>query len=120
MQFAEEAGARIVRIDDGGITGAAFHLHVRRIGAAVLASPKRDTAVIPPSRGQRPVAEPVPLWTWSLLHRRDDDRASVLRVVDSLLAAARSRDWLVPPAERWWIPSADPHRRALQAGAGQP
>ncbi|HTQ21915.1 hypothetical protein [Mycobacterium sp.] len=116
--FAADTGARIVRIDDGGITGDAFYVHVRKIGAAVLASPKRHTAAIPPSLGQRPVTDPVPLWTWSLLHRHDDDRVGVRGVVDSLLALARSHDWLVPPAERWWIPAGDPHRGVLESGAG--
>jgi DNA-binding transcriptional LysR family regulator len=118
-EFAAHTGAAIVRIDDGGVTGDAFYVHVRKIGAAVLASPKRHTAVTPPSLGQRPVAEPVPLWTWSLLHRQDDDRVSVLGVVDCLLAVARSRDWVAPPTERWWIPSDDPHRSALGSGPGQ-
>jgi len=85
-EFAAHTGARIVNVDDGGITGDAFYVHVRRIGAPVLASPKRHTAVTPPSLGQRPVADPVPLWTWSLVHREDDDRASVRHVVDALLA----------------------------------
>jgi DNA-binding transcriptional LysR family regulator len=117
-EFAADTGARIVRIDDGGITGDAFYVHVRRIGAAVLASPKRHTAVTPPSLGQRPVAEPVPLWTWSLLHRQHDDRVSVRRVVDSLLAVARGQDWLTPPAGRWWVPSDDPHRSVLSSSPG--
>lgn len=117
--FAADTGARVVRIDDGGITGDAFHAHVRKIGAAVLASPKRHNAPTPPSLGQRLVADPVPLWTWSLLYRRGEDRPSVLGVVDSLLAAARSHGWLMPPAERWWIPSGDPHRSVLTPGAGQ-
>ncbi len=117
-EFAAHTGARIVRIDDGGITGDAFYAHVRRIGAALLSSPKRHTAVTPPSLGQRPVAEPVPLWTWSLLHRQDDDRASVRRVVDSLLAHARNHDWLTPPAKQWWTPSDDPHRGVLGSAPG--
>lgn len=117
-EFAAATGARIVRIDDGGITGDAFYVHVRKLRAAVLASPKRHTAAIPPSLGQRPVAEPVPLWTWSLLHREDDHRAGVRQVVDSLLAIARGRDWLVPPAGRWWLPSDDPHRRVLGSDRG--
>src|SRR3984893_1156269 len=97
-EFAAHTGARIVNIDDGGITGDAFYVHVRRIGAPVLASPKRHTAVTPPSLGQRPVADPVPLWTWSLVHREDDDRASVRHVVDALLAAAPGHRWAPPPA----------------------
>jgi DNA-binding transcriptional LysR family regulator len=112
-EFAAHTGARVVRIDDGGITGDAFYVHVRRIGAAVLASPKRHTAVTPPSLGQRPVADPVPLWTWSLVHREDDDRTSVRHLVDSLLALARSRNWRTPPNGRWWTPSDDPHRSLL-------
>jgi DNA-binding transcriptional LysR family regulator len=115
-EFAAHTGARIVNIDDGGITGDAFYVHVRRIGAPVLASPKRHTAVPPPSLGQRPVADPVPLWTWSLVHRADDDRASVRHVVDALLAAARGHGWLSPPAARWWTPSDDPHQSVLRSG----
>jgi DNA-binding transcriptional LysR family regulator len=117
QDFAGDIGARIVRIDDGGITGDAFYAHVRKIGAAVLASPKRHTAVTPPSLGLRPVAAPVPLWTWSLLHRQDDGRANVRGAVDALLALARSHAWTTPPAGPWWIPSDDPHRDAL---ASQP
>ena len=117
-EFAADTGARIVSIEDGGIAGDAFYVHVRRLGAAVLASPKRHTAVTPPSLGQRPVANPVPLWTWSLVHRQDDDRVSVRSVVDSLLTVARNHDWLLPPAQRWWVPSDDPHRSALGSAAG--
>jgi DNA-binding transcriptional LysR family regulator len=115
-EFAADTGARIVKIDDGGVTGDAFYVHVRKIGAPLLASPKRHTAVIPPNLGQRRIAEPVPLWTWSLLHRKDDERVSVGGVVDSLLALARSHDWLSPPSEPWWIPADDPHRAVLGLG----
>ncbi|HTY30827.1 LysR family transcriptional regulator [Mycobacterium sp.] len=112
-EFAAGTGARVVRIDDGGITGDAFYAHVRRIGVPVLASPKRHTAVTPPRLGQRPVADPVPLWTWSLVHRRKDDRVGVRRVVGSLLELAHSRNWRTPPADTWWIPSDDPSRSVL-------
>lgn len=111
--FAAESGARIANIEDGGIVGDAFYAHVRRLGAPVLASPKRHSAAIPPRLGQRPVAEPAPLWTWSLLHRSDDERPSVGAAVESLLAYADSQDWRRPPAERWWTPADDPHRDML-------
>jgi DNA-binding transcriptional LysR family regulator len=112
-EFAAATGARVVRIDDGGITGDSFYGHVRRIGAPVLASPKRHTAVTPPSLGQRPVADPVPLWTWSLVRRDDDDRPGVRKLVQSLLELAHGRNWRTPPASPWWIPSDDPHRSVL-------
>lgn len=117
-EFAADTGARVVDIDDGGITGDAFYAHVRRLGAAVLASPKRHTAVPPPSLGQRPVAGPVPVWTWSLVHRADDGRVSVHRLVRALLGVADNHGWHAPPAGRWWIPSDDPHRSVL-AAAGE-
>ncbi len=112
-EFAADNGARIVRIDDGGVTGDAFYAHVRRIGAPVLASPKRHSAVTPPRLGQRPVADPVPLWTWSLVCREDDDRVGLRHVVESLLEMAHNRDWRTPPANRWWIPSDDPNLSVL-------
>jgi DNA-binding transcriptional LysR family regulator len=117
-EFAAATGARVVRIDDGGITGDAFYVHVRRIGVPILASPKRHIAVTPPSLGQRPAADPVPLWTWSLVHRDNDDRVGVMHVVESLLRLAYTRNWRTPPVERWWIPSDDPHRSVLD-GAEQ-
>lgn len=113
MEFAARVKRRVTRIDDGGITGAAFYAHVRRIKRPVLASPKRHTAASPPILGRRTIIDPAPLWTWSLLHRADDDRASVRTVVEALLAFARSRGWTLPPGDSWWTPDDDPHRAAL-------
>jgi DNA-binding transcriptional LysR family regulator len=113
-EFCAHTGARIVKIDDGGIVGDAFYAHVRRLRAAVLACPKAHTAVIPPTLGQRPVADPVPVWTWSLVHRSDDARESVRDAVESMLVVARSRGWLTPPVGPWWLPSNDPHHGTLE------
>lgn len=113
LEFADDTGAKVVRIDDGGVTGEAFYAHVKRINAPVLASPKRHTAATPPGLGHRPVASPNPLWTWSLLHRADDERPGVGHVVESLRAYAHSRKWTVAPLD-WWLPADDPHREALQ------
>ena len=119
-EFAAHAGARVVRIDDGGITGEAYYGHVRRTRSAVLASPKRHTAAIPPTLGVRPV-DPVPLWTWSLLHRADDDRPAIAHVVDAMREHARSARWTAPPPHRWWVPSDDPHLAVLtDAGRALP
>lgn len=115
VQFAAHTGARIARIEDGGIAGDAFYSHVRRLGVPVLASPKRHSAVAPPTLGQRPVADPVPVWTWSLLHRRDDSRLAVGHAVDAMVALAVGRAWRTPPAGAWWVPADDPHRGTLAA-----
>jgi DNA-binding transcriptional LysR family regulator len=112
--YAAHTGACVVAIDDGGITGDAFYAHVRRLRAPVLASPKRHTAPIPPSVGTRPVAV-APIWTWSLLHRRDDDRPAIRQAVAALTAAAHGSGRLTPPPAPWWAPSGDPHLEALQA-----
>jgi DNA-binding transcriptional LysR family regulator len=118
-EFAATTGARIARIDDGGITGAAFYAHVNRLNTPVLASPKRHAAPAPPEFGRRPVADPCPLWTWSLVHRADDDRADVRHVVETLLALGRDRLWTDPPAGTWWLPSDDPHRAMLRRAASE-
>jgi DNA-binding transcriptional LysR family regulator len=113
-EFAVDTGARIAKIDDGGIAGEAFYAQVRRIGSPVLASPKRHTAVSPPSLAQRPI-DPTPLWTWSLLRRADDERPAVRHVVETFLTAAQNRRWTDAPKRPWWVPSDDCHRVALGA-----
>ena len=112
-EFAADAGARVVKIDDGGITGDAFYAHVRRLRVPVLESPKRHTSATPPSLGQCRVTDPVPVWTWSLLHRAGDDRPAVGHVVESVVAFAESKTWRTAPACRWWVPADDPHRTIL-------
>ncbi len=113
QEFAADAGARIAKIDDGGITGDAFYAHVRRLRVPVLESPKRHTSATPPRLGQCRVTDPVPVWTWSLLHRANDDRPAVRHVAESLVAFAESRNWRTAPAGRWWVPADDPHRAIL-------
>jgi DNA-binding transcriptional LysR family regulator len=113
--FAADTGARLHEIDDGGISGDAFYAHVRRLRAPVLASPKRHTSAIPPTLSQSPVIDPVPVWTWSLLHRAGDDRPAVRQAVDSLSAYADSRSLRTAPATRWWVPSDDPYRDILRS-----
>jgi DNA-binding transcriptional LysR family regulator len=110
-EFTADTGAQIIRINDGGITGGGFYGHVRRARTAVLASPKRHTAPSPPTLGVRPV-DPAPIWTWSLLHRRDDHRPAVRHVVEVLQRHAEDKGWTVPPTRHWWAPSDDPHLAA--------
>lgn len=119
VEFAADVGARIIGIEDGGITGEAFHGHVRKARTPVLASPKRHTAATPPTLGTRPVA-PAPLWTWSLLHRADDERPAVRHVAQALGEHAERARWTAPPVHPWWAPSDDPHRVALGQAATRP
>jgi DNA-binding transcriptional LysR family regulator len=112
-EFAETVGARVARISDGGVAGPAFYAHVSRLGRPVLASPKRLAGAAPPGFIRRTVAGPVPLWTWSLLHRADDDRPAVHAAVESLLAVGRGHGWTSPPRDSWWVPVDDPYRLLL-------
>jgi DNA-binding transcriptional LysR family regulator len=118
-EFAATAGARVVRVTDGGVAGPAFYAHVSRIGRPVLINPKRLSGSPPPGFARRPIADPAPLWTWSLLHRADDDRPAVHAAVGSLLAAARGHGWTSPPAGTWWVPADDPYRELLSGAPGR-
>jgi len=104
-QFAADAGARIVRVDDGGVTGHEFFEHIRRLRKPVLNNPKGQNAPAPSGLTRRPVIHPRPLWTWSLVWRRDDDRAAVRAVVDEF-----TRDAPELVDQGVWHPAADPHR----------
>ena len=107
-ELARQTGARAVRIADGGITGPAFFDHVRRLKRPLINSPKGQTAPLPPDLVQRPIIAPRIYWTWSLVWRRSEVRASVLSVIDAL----RDDDADVGIYGRdVWLPEADPHRR---------
>jgi DNA-binding transcriptional LysR family regulator len=107
-QLASGTGARAVRIGDGGVTGPAFFDHVRRIGRPVINSPKAQNASPPPDLVLRPVAGPEIYWTWSLVWRAGETRATVLAVVDALCYRIGDFGIHGPAA---WLPDGDPHRQ---------
>jgi DNA-binding transcriptional LysR family regulator len=111
-ELARETGARAVRISDGGITGPAFFDHVRRSRRPLINSPKGQTAPLPPDLVRRPVVTPQIYWTWSLVWRRGEARASVLAVVDALVDALvdRGGDLGIHNPDAW-LPKGDPYRR---------
>nr|WP_179953718.1 LysR family transcriptional regulator [Lentzea guizhouensis] len=124
-EYAEElagfSGARVVRINNGAVTGPAFFDHVRRCVTPVLNSPKGQTTPLPPDLVARPVVEPEVLWTWSLVRRADEVRPSVLAAAEAIarevgdLGLHRSGVWL--PADDPWratrsVPSVSPPERA--------
>jgi DNA-binding transcriptional LysR family regulator len=104
-QFAEATGARIVPVDDGGVTGSTFFEHVRRLRGSVLNNPKGQNAQEPNGLVRRPVVGPAPLWTWSLVWRRDDDNPAVRAVIGEFTRDAPTLD-----DHEAWLPAADPHR----------
>ena len=115
-EFARDTGARIVRIDDGGITGPAFFDHVRRLRRPVVNSPKGQTTPVPPDLAQRPVVNPSPYWTWSLVSRRAESRAAVRATVEALTHDVGPSGL---DADAAWLPADDPHRVSGPAGPGR-
>jgi DNA-binding transcriptional LysR family regulator len=108
-QFARHAGAEVVRIDDGGVTGPAFFDHVRRLRRPVVNSPKGQTTPVPPDLVVRPLVRPTPYWTWSLVARHDDTRSSVHAVVKALTSDIGT---LGLDDDTVWLPANDPHKPA--------
>jgi DNA-binding transcriptional LysR family regulator len=107
-QLARDTGAQVRCIDDGGITGPAFFDHVRAAGHPVLNSPKDQGSNLPPDLVQRPVIEPVVMWTWSLVWRRDEVRPAVLAAAEAITRDVGGELGLHDPGA--WLPDGDPHR----------
>lgn len=113
-QFAAATGARIMRTDDGGVTGPTFFEHVRRLRRPVLNNPKGQDVRPPSGLARRPVVHPSPLWTWSLVWRRDERNPAVHALVDRF-GASPGRLGLSDPSA--WLPDDDPHHPGDQRGA---
>jgi hypothetical protein len=112
-EFADATGARVMHIDDGGITGPAFHDRALRLNAPVLMSPKRYTDTLPARLRTRPVVDPCPLWCWSLVTRADDDRETIAALREHAGTVARTAGLHTVPAGPTWLPSRDPHRHEI-------
>jgi DNA-binding transcriptional LysR family regulator len=107
-QLARDTGARVVRICDGGITGPAFLDHVRRSRRPIVNSPKGQTTPLPPDLARRPVIAPQIYWTWSLVWRCGEERATVLAAVDAITEGLGDLGIRRPEA---WLPDSDPHKQ---------
>ncbi|MEV0795432.1 LysR family transcriptional regulator [Kribbella sp. NPDC050459] len=105
IEFARATGASVARIDDHGITGPAFYEHVRRLRRPVVSSPKRDATPLPRDFARRQVVDPIPVWTWALVARRDEERPAVLAAIEAL-----TRDVKVEFDPDAWLPADDPFR----------
>jgi DNA-binding transcriptional LysR family regulator len=115
VEFAEATGARLVHIDDGGITGPAFHDRALRLNAPVLMSPKRYSDTLPARLRTRPVVDPCPLWCWSLVTRADDDRETIAALREYAVSVMQPAARPAAPAGPTWLPSADPHRDRIRS-----
>jgi hypothetical protein len=58
--------------------------HVRRLRCPVLNSPKGQNTELPVDLVRRPIVNPQPYWTWSVVSRRDEHRPSVGAVIAAL------------------------------------
>jgi DNA-binding transcriptional LysR family regulator len=105
-QFARETGAEVVRTDNGGIVGPGFFEQVRRLRRPVLSSPLGHTTALPADLVSRPVVQPTPCFTWSLVARRDEPRAAVHAVIEALTHDVGS---LGLDADTVWLPPTDPY-----------
>ncbi|WP_433510601.1 LysR family transcriptional regulator [Nonomuraea sp. CA-143628] len=112
-EFARDTGSRTVHIDDGGITGAAFFDHVRRLRRPVINSPKGQTTPLPPDLVRRPVVDPSPYWTWALVCRHGEKRGAVRAAVEAL---TRDVGRLGLDADTAWLPVGDPFRPPAPGG----
>jgi DNA-binding transcriptional LysR family regulator len=108
-QLAADTGARTVIADDGGLTGHDFFEHVRRLRRPVLNNPRAHGDSQPPDLVRRAVLSPAPVWTWSLVWRRDETDPAVHAVVEVLTRDVDDRGLAGE-----WLPADDPHR----TGAG--
>jgi DNA-binding transcriptional LysR family regulator len=106
-QFAGDTGARMVGVDDGGVTGEELFEHVRRLRQPVLNNPKGQNMPEPNGLVRRSVVHPTPLWTWSLVWRRDEDNPAVRALIDEF---TRDIADLGVGDEGAWLPADDPHR----------
>jgi DNA-binding transcriptional LysR family regulator len=116
-EFATAVGARVLHIDDGGITGRAFHDRARRLRVPMLVSPKRHPDPLPAGLRIYPVVDPTPLWCWSLVTRADDERPAVVALRETATALARAAGLHVLPGGDTWLPAQDPHRARIRAQA---
>ncbi|MBV1853619.1 hypothetical protein [Catellatospora tritici] len=106
-EFAADTGARVVRIDDGGVTGPGFFDDVRRLGRPVVNSPKGQTTPVPPDLSRRQVTGPEPCWTWALVSRRDETRIAVHAAIEALTGDIGP---LGLDGAGVWLPTDDPFR----------
>lgn len=112
-QFASATGARVMHTDDGGVTGATFFEHVRGLRRAVLNNPKGQDETLPKDLLRRPVVNPSPMWTWSLVWRRGEDNPAIHALIDEFTRGVGDFGLGDPSV---WLPADDPHQPGDESG----
>ncbi|MEU4420550.1 LysR family transcriptional regulator [Actinoplanes sp. NPDC024001] len=107
LAMAEQTGATALRVSEGGVTGEAFFDHVRRLRRPVVNNPKSQTTPVPADLVARPIHDPAPYWTWSLVARRGEPRPVVVALFEAL---TRTVDRLFLDDPHVWLSPEDPHR----------
>ena len=89
-EFANDVGARILHIDDGGITGRAFYDRARKLRIPMLMSPKRHPTRCPPDCGpiRSSTRRRCGAGRWSRAPTTSARRSSALRETATALARA--------------------------------
>lgn len=111
-QFSAATGARVMRTDDGGVTGPTFLDHVRGLGRPVLNNPKGQDHRCPgpgATRGHQPGPD-VDVVTGVAARRR---QPAVAALVDEFTRGIG--DFGLNEASVW-LPADDPHRPCDQGG----
>jgi hypothetical protein len=109
--YARQAGALAMHVNSG-VVGPSFYQHVRSAGRPVLNNPKTQNDPLPHGLIRRPIIDPTPLWTWSLVHRRSETRPGVCSAISELVRGVTQG--LTAPSlddNEYWLPPTDPHRR---------
>jgi DNA-binding transcriptional LysR family regulator len=112
-QFCAATGARIMHTDDGGVTGPTFFEHVRGLRRPVVNNPKGQNEPLPKDLVRRAIVNPSPLWTWSLVWRRDDDNPAVHALVAEFTRGIGDFGLTDPSV---WLPADDPHQSRDHGG----
>jgi hypothetical protein len=72
----------------------------------VVNNPKGQTMPLPPDLAARPICDPAPFWTWSLVCRADEQRPAVRAVVEALTRPVGGLGLDDPGV---WLPADDPY-----------
>jgi DNA-binding transcriptional LysR family regulator len=100
-----------IPLDESGDNLGLEHLvaELRESTTAALLCPLDLGLALPPASKVRHVAitDPVPLFAWSVIWRRDDRNEALTRLRRGIAHLSKADDWLTWDPARHWLPAAD-------------